>query len=363
MTGSAARWFAPGFLDRDARRPRRARARDARRRRRRVVRAAAPRRSAPSTAPRDLAGARRARRSRVSGEHDAVTTPASMQDLADDIPGARHVALDGASHLAVLEEPAGRGRAHRRAPRPRSERAAEASGARDRGMRVRRAVLGDAHVDRAVAATTARDRRRSRTSSPATPGARSGRDPGSRAANAPSRRSRASTTGGHEDEIAMHVRAALRNGLSRDEIAEVLLHTALYAGLPAANAAFAIAREVFAEADAAEPIPHPTRTTEPGDTMDKTYASAADAVADIPDGRVARGRRLRPLGRADRADPRAARARRRRPRGRLEQLRRRRLGPRRAARGRPHPQGDRDRTSARTRSSPASTSAARSRSS
>ena len=61
------------------------------------------------------------------------------------------------------------------------------------------------------------------------------------------------TTGGHEHELAMHVRAALRNGLSRDEIAEVLLHTALYAGLPAANAALAIARDVFAEE------PEPTR--------------------------------------------------------------------------------------------------------
>ncbi len=55
----------------------------------------------------------------------------------------------------------------------------------------------------------------------------------------------------------MHVRAAQRNGLSRAEIAEVLLHTALYAGLPAANAALAIARDVFAE----EPAPgHPTPT-------------------------------------------------------------------------------------------------------
>ena len=59
------------------------------------------------------------------------------------------------------------------------------------------------------------------------------------------------TTGGHENEVAMHVRAALRNDLTRDEIAEVLLHTALYAGLPAANSAFAIMRQVFAELDAA----------------------------------------------------------------------------------------------------------------
>jgi 4-carboxymuconolactone decarboxylase len=53
-----------------------------------------------------------------------------------------------------------------------------------------------------------------------------------------------------DNEIAMHVRAALRNGLSREEIKEVILHTAIYAGLPAANAAFAIAQEVFAGPDA-----------------------------------------------------------------------------------------------------------------
>jgi alkylhydroperoxidase/carboxymuconolactone decarboxylase family protein YurZ len=46
----------------------------------------------------------------------------------------------------------------------------------------------------------------------------------------------------------MHLRAALRNGLTPDQIGEVLLHSAVYAGVPAANRAFAIAREVLAEA-------------------------------------------------------------------------------------------------------------------
>jgi alkylhydroperoxidase/carboxymuconolactone decarboxylase family protein YurZ len=53
---------------------------------------------------------------------------------------------------------------------------------------------------------------------------------------------------GREHEIAMHVRAALTNGLTREEIAEVLLHTSVYAGVPAANRAFAIAQQVFDEA-------------------------------------------------------------------------------------------------------------------
>jgi 4-carboxymuconolactone decarboxylase len=56
--------------------------------------------------------------------------------------------------------------------------------------------------------------------------------------------------GGHcTEELPLHVRAALTNGLTRDEIKEVLLHTAVYAGVPAANTAFAIARRTLAELD------------------------------------------------------------------------------------------------------------------
>ncbi|HEY9324349.1 MAG TPA: 4-carboxymuconolactone decarboxylase [Agromyces sp.] len=252
VTGSASRWFAPGFLDRDAGGPG----------------------ASTLTAlldvddesyaccaealgdfdrTRDLA-ALEVPTLALSGEYDRVTTSASMQDLADDIRGARHIALDGASHLAVLEEPQASAELiaeHLVA----IERSAETSDARDRGMRVRREVLGDAHVDRAVAGTTRE-----------TDGFQDflTRYAWGEVWDRPglTRRERSIatlaslTTGGHEGEIAMHVRAALRNGLTREEISEVLLHTALYAGLPAANAAFAIARDVFAEADAApEPSP------------------------------------------------------------------------------------------------------------
>jgi 4-carboxymuconolactone decarboxylase len=55
--------------------------------------------------------------------------------------------------------------------------------------------------------------------------------------------------GGHHEELALHIRAALRNGLSRDEIGEVLLHSAVYAGVPAANSAFKVAERTFAELD------------------------------------------------------------------------------------------------------------------
>jgi 3-oxoadipate enol-lactonase/4-carboxymuconolactone decarboxylase len=251
VTGSAERWFAPGFLERE---PGGAGARalgtlvD--------VDDESYARCAEALGDFDRSNdlaALGVPTLAVSGEHDAVTTPASMQDLADGIPGAGHVVLDGASHLAVLEQP--EAAAELIAEHLESiERAAAASAARDRGMRVRREVLGDAHVDRAVAATTAETAafqdfltRYAWGEVWARPGL--------------TRRERSIatlaslTTGGHEREIAMHVRAALRNGLTRDEIAEVLLHTALYAGLPAANSALSIARDVFAGADAATPDP------------------------------------------------------------------------------------------------------------
>ncbi len=117
---------------------------------------------------------------------------------------------------------------------------------RETGMRVRREVLGDAHVDRAVERTTdftapfqdfitryawgdvwSRDGLDRRTRSAVTLAVL--------------------TALGRENEIAMHVRAALRNGLTEDEISEVLLHTAVYAGVPAANRAFEIAGEILGE--------------------------------------------------------------------------------------------------------------------
>jgi 4-carboxymuconolactone decarboxylase len=119
----------------------------------------------------------------------------------------------------------------------------------DAGMEVRRAVLGDAHVDRAVARTTGFTEPFQNFITRYAWGdvwTRDGLD----------RRSRsiitltALTALGRENEIEMHVRGALRNGLTPDEIGEVLLHTAIYAGVPAANAAFAIAQRVIdAEGD------------------------------------------------------------------------------------------------------------------
>jgi 4-carboxymuconolactone decarboxylase len=117
---------------------------------------------------------------------------------------------------------------------------------RAEGMRARREVLGDEHVDRALAGTT-----------PFTADfqdlitryawgeiwTRPGLDRRMRSAITLT----ALTALGHHHELAMHVRAALKNGLTPEEIKEVLLQAAIYCGVPAANRAFAIAQEVLAE--------------------------------------------------------------------------------------------------------------------
>ncbi len=117
---------------------------------------------------------------------------------------------------------------------------------------MRREVLGDEHVDRAVAATTRLSPRTSRSSSPATRGAGSGRGRARPAQTARSSRSPRWSPAGHFDELEFHLRAALRNGLTREEIVEVLLQTAVYCGVPAANSAFAVANRVLADDLSAE---------------------------------------------------------------------------------------------------------------
>jgi 4-carboxymuconolactone decarboxylase len=112
------------------------------------------------------------------------------------------------------------------------------------GMQVRRAVLGDEHVDRAVAGTTEFTAAFQELITRYAWGSvwtRPGLD----------RRTRSCITLamlaalGHHDELAMHVPAALRNGVTEEEISEVLLQVAIYAGVPAANEAYKAARQVL----------------------------------------------------------------------------------------------------------------------
>lgn len=116
----------------------------------------------------------------------------------------------------------------------------------DRGMAIRRDVLGDEHVDAAIERTTPFDADFQELLTRYAWGeiwARPGLD----------RRTRSCLTLivlvalNRMDELALHVRAALRNGVSPEEIKEVLLHSAIYCGVPAANSAFSIARGVLEE--------------------------------------------------------------------------------------------------------------------
>ena len=116
----------------------------------------------------------------------------------------------------------------------------------DAGLRARREVLGDAHVDRALENATPFTAPFQEFITRHAWGAAWTRD-------GLDRRSRSMVTLavltalGREAEIAIHVRGALRNGVTAEEIGEVLIHTAVYAGVPAANAAFAVARRVIEE--------------------------------------------------------------------------------------------------------------------
>ena len=119
------------------------------------------------------------------------------------------------------------------------------------GLATRRKVLGDAHVERAQAAATDFDRPFQDLITEAAWGHVWSR-PGW------TLRERSIVTIallaalGHDEEVAMHISATLNTGATRDDIREALLHVAIYAGVPAANRAIRIAKQVFQQLDAGE---------------------------------------------------------------------------------------------------------------
>jgi 3-oxoadipate enol-lactonase/4-carboxymuconolactone decarboxylase len=176
----------------------------------------------------------------IAGREDPATPPDRARELADGIPGASLTEVAHAAHLAGVEQPGPVLAALLGHVAPSGDDGSRHAA----GMSVRRAVLGDAHVDRAVAGTTGFTAafqdfitRYAWGEIWTRPGL--------------SRETRSCITItalvalGHHEELAMHVRAALRNGLTPDEIGEVLLQSAVYCGVPAANAAFAVANRVL----------------------------------------------------------------------------------------------------------------------
>lgn len=197
----------------------------------------------------------------LAGRDDTATPPPHARELADGIRDAQLVELPRAGHLANVERPRAVTEAllqHFTSTHPDPLRQA--------GESARRSVLGDAHVDRAQARTTPFTARFQDFITRYAWGeiwggsdvevAAGGGVPGPGRAGGRAtldRRTRSVITltalvaGGHKDELALHVKGALRGGLSPDEIADVLLQCAVYCSVPAANSAFAVAERAISE--------------------------------------------------------------------------------------------------------------------
>ena len=251
VDGSVRRWFAPGFLDRD-----RATAtallhslQDADR-----FGYAGVCDALATFDVRDRLGEITQPVLAATGESDQTTPRALGEQIAAGVANGRFVVIERAAHLPPAEQPAAVAELLTafflpdREPTGREmwAPAATLEEVYDAGMAVRREVLGDAHVDRATALAdefTAEFQELITTYAWGTIWTRPGLD----------RRSRSLITltalvaRGHHEELAMHVRAALRNGLKPDEIKELLLQTAIYCGVPDANTAFRIARQALNE--------------------------------------------------------------------------------------------------------------------
>ncbi|MER7875092.1 3-oxoadipate enol-lactonase [Streptomyces solisilvae] len=240
----------------------------------------------------------------VAGRDDPATPPAHARRIADAVPGASLLEVAGAAHLAGVERPEPVTAAllahltdstaqphddattrpqndtpHEDAPHthtPHNTTLHTDASRHAEGMAVRRDVLGNAHVDRAVARTT--------------PFTARFQDFITRYAwgeiwtgDGLDRRTRSCITltaliaHGHDAELAMHIRAALTNGLTREEIGEVLLQSAIYCGVPAANSAFATAQRVFDEIDAEHVTTRASTTTTT--TTATTTSTKVDAAS------------------------------------------------------------------------------------
>ena len=197
----------------------------------------------------------------VAGAHDVATPTALLAEIADGVQHGRLVVLDDAAHLAPAEQPervaalilSSVGIEPAPSTEPPLDHAPDSGAGGDgddgrygAGLAVRREVLGAEHVDRAQAGISdlTRDFQQMITEYAwGTVWTRPGLD----------RRSRSMITltaliaRGHHEELALHLRAALRNGLTREEISEVLLQSAIYCGVPDANTAFRIAQQVLDE--------------------------------------------------------------------------------------------------------------------
>lgn len=213
----------------------------------------------------------------VAGEQDPSVTEQAVRDWAQQVPGARFELIGPAAHMIPAEQPAelaeqimalvGETQAAAPATAPEPAQAPRAGGDRTAsqahadGMRVRREVLSDAHVERSEASKDEFTAEWQDFISRYAWGeiwTRPGLDRPMRSAITLT----ALIAAGHWGEFEMHVRAALRNGLSREQIKEILLQSSIYLSVPSANNAFSHAKAVFDRLDAQSPSAAAPTTTD-----------------------------------------------------------------------------------------------------
>lgn len=175
----------------------------------------------------------------IAGAADPATPPEHAQRIVDGIPEARLVVVPGVAHLGNVEAPARFGELMLRHLQP--DRAAA-------GSRVRRATLGEAHVDRSTTTSSELTRPFVEYITESVWGSLWTRPQLDRRTRSIVTVAVLAALKAHE-ELALHVRGALNNGVTREELSEVLLHVAGYAGAPAANSALAVADRVLGEVD------------------------------------------------------------------------------------------------------------------
>ncbi|MGI8531527.1 MAG: 3-oxoadipate enol-lactonase [Geodermatophilaceae bacterium] len=181
----------------------------------------------------------------LAGAADPATPPEQGQRIAEGIPGARLVVVPDVAHLATLEAAGRCSELILRHLLP-DRRAA--------GMAVRRSVLGDGHVDRSLGGADELTGPFQEYITEAVWGSIWSRPQLDRRTRSIVTVAVLAALRAH-DELALHAPAALRNGVTREELAEVLLQVAGYAGAPAANSALAVARQALADAGLDEPGP------------------------------------------------------------------------------------------------------------
>lgn len=178
----------------------------------------------------------------LCGSEDGATPPAQMQELVETLPNARFALVEGAGHLPCIDHPA-------TVATLINDFVASldaTTSAYERGMAIRRSVLGSAHVDRATANQTDLDSDFQRFITEMAWGtvwARGGL----------TRKTRHLITLavlaalGREQELMIHLRATINTGVTPDDLRELFMQVAVYAGVPAANSAFALAKKILAE--------------------------------------------------------------------------------------------------------------------